>query len=273
MFSPVKFWTERGPKISASLIQAIVILFIGWVISQIIGKILEKIFASSRFSFPEILESYTIRAVKILILTIASIMAIGELGIQTGPLIAGLGITGFVMGFAMQQTLGNIAAGFMILLYRPYDIGNHIKVGELSGTVEEMNLSMTVIRKLDNTKMVIPNGKIWGDVITNTSEADTRRLELTLQVGYDQNLERVKSLVLDVMEDSSLVLDEPSPGVRAQNWGDFSVDLILWAWSQRDKFLQTREYLIREIKEKLANHDIGISPNPEYGVELKKRPA
>ncbi|MFB6290617.1 MAG: mechanosensitive ion channel family protein, partial [Candidatus Bipolaricaulia bacterium] len=182
MFSPVEFWTERGPQISASLVQAVTILFLGWLISKVIAKTLEKVFASSRFSFPVILEGYTIKAVKILVLTIASIMAIGELGVQTGPLIAGLGITGFVMGFAMQQTLGNIAAGFMILLYRPYDIGDHIQVGDLSGNVEEMNLSMTAIRKLDNTKVVIPNGKIWGDVITNTSEADKRRLELTLQV-------------------------------------------------------------------------------------------
>lgn len=269
MFSPVKFWTERGPQISASVIQAITILFLGWVISKIIEKTLEKIFSTSRFSFPEILEGYTIKAGKILILTIASIMAIGELGIQTGPLIAGLGITGFVMGFAMQQTLGNIAAGFMILLYRPYDIGDHVQVGDLSGTVEEMNLSMTAVRKLDNTKVVVPNGKIWGDVITNTSEASMRRLELTLQVGYNEDLEEVKSIVTKVLEDSSLVLEEPKPGVRAHNWGDFSLDLTLWAWSQKDKFMQTREYLIREVKNRLAERDIGISPNPEYGIELK----
>jgi len=110
---------------------------LGWVISKVAGRLLEKVFSASRFSFPEIFEEYTVRVVKILILTIASIMAIGELGVQTGPLIAGLGVTGFVMGFAMQQTLGNIAAGFMILLYRPYDIGDHVHAGGLSGAVEE----------------------------------------------------------------------------------------------------------------------------------------
>ena len=101
-----------------------------------------------------------------------------------------------------------------------------------------------------------------GDVITNTSEANTRRFELTLQVGYDQALERVKSLVLDVMEDSSLVLDEPSPGVRAQNWSDFSVNMSLWGWSKKDDLLKTREYLIQEVKKDWPKLTSIYLPNP-----------
>lgn len=164
---------------------------------------------------------------------------------------------------------------FMILLYQPYDVGHFVEVNGRTGTVEEMNLSMTSIRTGDNAKLIIPNGKIWGDVIRNITEPEKRRLDLIIQVGYDADITETKEVIGEILNQNEKVLSEPAPIIRADRWGDFSVDFIVWPWCYSSDYGMLKDELIQELKEGLENEGIGISPNPKYDITMlnnKKSP-
>lgn len=269
-YSKMDWWLGQGYDVGQKALGAAVILIFGWLLSVIVAKVLRNVFARSRFDIPDLLEGYVVKLLKGIIWVVAAIMALSEAGLQTGPLIAGLGVTGFILGFAMQQTVGNLVAGFMVLLYQPYDVGHFVEIGGVSGTVEEMNLSVTSIRGSDNVKVVIPNGKIWGDVIRNNSELATRRLELELQIGYEANIDRVKEILFDLFGQDDMVLEDPSPVVRADKWDDYSVNLVLWIWCERQHLMDLKDTLIREIKEKLMAEGIDMSPNPQFEIAIKE---
>ncbi len=163
----VNWFVERGPQIGLRLGGALLILFGGWVVGIIAVRVAGRLMDMSHLEFSKLLRQFIYKLIRWGIAAIAMIMALGQLGVEIGPLIAGLGVTGFIIGFATQQTLSNFAAGFMLLLYRPYDIGDEIEAAGASGIVEGMNMVNTTMRTEEGTIITIPNGKIWGGVIKN----------------------------------------------------------------------------------------------------------
>lgn len=169
----VSWFIGRGPQIGLRLGGAGLILISGWLVGIVAVRLSGRLMDISRLEFSALLRQFIHKLIRWGINAIALIMAIGQLGVNIGPLIAGLGVTGFIIGFAAQQTLSNFAAGFMLLLYRPYDIGDEIEAAGASGIVEEMNLVNTTLRTKDGTVITIPNGKIWGGVIKNKGQQTT----------------------------------------------------------------------------------------------------
>jgi small conductance mechanosensitive channel len=165
----VEWFKEQVPQIGLKVGGALLIVLAGWILAKLATKLAGKIMALSRFSVPKILEQFIREAIMVTIMTIAGIMALAQLGVNIGPLIAGLGVTGFIIGFATQQVLANLAAGFMILLYRPYDIGHFVDIGGVKGTVKEVNLTTTILRSEEGEKLIVPNARIWGQVMRNKS--------------------------------------------------------------------------------------------------------
>lgn len=264
------WFIEQGPQIGLKLGGALLIVIGGWIAAMLTVKLAKRLLEISRFEVPEILGQFVRKFIKVAIWAIAGIMALGQLGVDIGPLIAGLGVTGFILGFAMQQTLANFAAGFMILLYRPYDVGHFIEVSGISGRVEGMNLSMTVIRTGDNAKLVVPNGKIWGDVIRNNSDREIRRLELAVGISYEADIAKAKELILGILAENSKVLSDPAPLVRADGLGDSAVNLIVWPWCLSSDFGTLKDELIQRIKVELERAGIEI-PYPQLEVHMASK--
>ncbi len=263
----IEWFTVQGLGFALKLGAALAILFGGWVLTLVAIKVLRRLLKISRFEVPQILAQFLEKLTRGVIWAFAGIMALGQLGVNIGPLIAGLGVTGFILGFAMQQTLANFAAGFMILLYRPYDIGHSIEVGGVKGRVEEINLTMTVMRTGDNAKLIVPNGKIWGNVVRNNSDRETRRLDLVVGISYEADIEKAKRVIREILERNDKVLREPAPTVRADGLGDSAVNLIVRPWCRSSDFGELKDELIREIKEGLERAGIEI-PYPQLDVHV-----
>ena len=267
MSSFVNWFIDQGPQIGLRLGGALLILFGGWLLGILAVRVASRLMDISQLEFSELLRQFIYKLIRWALTGIALIMALGQLGVNVGPLIAGLGVTGFIIGFAMQQTLANFAAGFMILLYRPYGIGHSVEVSGISGKVEEMNLSMTVIRTGDNAKLVVPNGKIWGNVIRNNSARETRRLDLVIGIGYDADIAKAKEVILDILAKNDKVLTDPGPTVRADGLGDSAVNLIVRPWCRSSDYGALKDELIQAIKEGLERAGIEI-PYPQLDVHM-----
>jgi small conductance mechanosensitive channel len=196
------------------------------------------------------------------------LVALSQLGIEVGPVLAGMGIAGFVIGFALQETLANFAAGVMILAYRPYDVGDLIECAAgVFGTVSHMSLVSTTIHTPDNQTRIVPNGKIWGDVITNVTAQDVRRVDLTFGIGYDDDIERAEGILRSLLEEDSRVVADPEPMVRLHELGDSSVNFIVRPWVKPEDYWDVYWHLTREVKMRFDAEGISI-PFPQSDVHV-----
>jgi len=199
---------------------------------------------------------------------IAGIMiALSQLGISLGPLLAGLGVLGFIIGFALQDTLGNFASGMMILMYRPYDVGDVIDAGGVSGKVSDMTLVYTIIKTFDNQVMVVPNSKIWGDVIKNVTSQTLRRVDLVVSISYGDDIEKTEQVLQEIVDAHELTLDDPAPTIKVHTLGDSSVDFIVRPWVKSESYWDVYWDLTREVKLRFDAEGISI-PFPQRDVHV-----
>jgi small conductance mechanosensitive channel len=195
------------------------------------------------------------------------LVALSQLGVEVGPLLAGLGVIGFIIGFALQDTLGNFAAGVMILLYRPYDVGDLIEVAGGSGKVNDMTLVATTILTLDHRTLVIPNSKIWGDVIQNVTAQKQRRIDMVFGISYSDDIPHAERVMEEIVSGHEKVLDDPEPVIRLHNLGDSSVDFIVRPWVKTDDYWDVYWDITREIKIRFDSEGISI-PFPQRDVHV-----
>jgi len=195
------------------------------------------------------------------------LLALGQMGISLGPMLAGLGIAGFIIGFALQDSLANFAAGGMILIYRPFDVDDYVEVAGEIGLVKKMSLVTTTIHTFDNQTLIIPNNKIWGSVIKNVTAQRTLRVDLVFGVSYDSDIEKVERLLWEVVSQHPKVLKDPEPKIRVDSLGDSSVNFTVRPWAARDDIWEVRWDLIRSVKMKFDAEGIVI-PFPQRDVHL-----
>ena len=195
------------------------------------------------------------------------LLILGQLGISLGPMLAGLGIAGFIVGFALQDSLANFAAGGMILLYKPFDVDDFVQVAGQEGLVKKMSLVSTTINTFDNQTLIIPNNKIWGDVIKNVTAQRVRRVDLEFGVSYSSDIEQVERILAEVVKEHPKVLPEPEPNIRVQSLGDSSVNFIARPWAAREDVWNVRWDLIRAVKLRFDQEGIEI-PFPQRDIHL-----
>lgn len=253
-----------GIEYGLSLLSAVAILVAGFVLagwaSRTIHARLEKLKRFDKTLIPIVAQ---IARYGILVFTI--ILVLAEFGIQTASIIAVLGAAGLAVGFALQGTLQNVAAGLMLLFLRPFQVGDFIETGAGSGTVEEIGMFMTLLRTSQGVFVAAPNSKIWSDSITNFSKLPNRRIELAVGISYDDDIDKARAVILDLAQGEERVLDSPEPMVNVTNLGDSSVDLELRAWTRREDYWSVRWGLIREVKYALDKAGISI-PYPHVQV-------
>jgi small conductance mechanosensitive channel len=187
--------------------------------------------------------------------------------VSIGPLLAVVGAAGFVIAFALQDTLGNFASGLMILFFRPFDVGDVVDAAGVSGKVTAMNLVSTTIKTFDNKDMVVPNNKIWHDVITNATGVDTRRVDMEFGIGYDDDIDRAQAILEEIVAAHPKALKDPEPTIRMSALGDSSVNFICRPWAKTADYWDVYWDVTKAVKKRFDAEGIGI-PYPQRDVHL-----
>jgi small conductance mechanosensitive channel len=265
----VKGWImseEGGIRWALNLAKFFGILIAAWIISGIfsalIHRAMKRVPGTSR-----LLENFLVKAARWIVLAVGVIMALAALEVSIGPLLAVVGAAGFVIAFALQDSLSNFASGLMILFFKPFDVGDVVDAGGVSGTVDSMNLVSTTIKTFDNKRMVVPNNKVWGDVITNASGVTERRVDMEFGIGYDDDMDRAQAILEEIITAHPLVLKEPEPTIRMSALADSSVNFIVRPWAKTADYWQVFWDVTREVKKRFDAEGIGI-PFPQRDVHL-----
>lgn len=260
---------EGIAAIIGKAIVFVLILIIFKIIATIAASIVGGALSKSKLKPTQLLLDFIKGTTSKLIMAIGFIMALAVVGLDVAPLLAGLGVLGFVVGFALQDTLGNFAAGVMILLYRPYDVGDVVTAGGVTGSVKSMNLVSTTLGTPDNQVQIVPNGQIWGGVITNVTANETRRVDLVAGIGYDDDIEKAEAVLERIVKSHDKVLAEPAPVIKVHELADSSVNLIVRPWTKTSDYWAVYWDLTRAIKMEFDKEAISI-PFPQRDVHLHK---
>lgn len=252
-------------KIAVFILILIVFKILASIAAGIVGGALSK----SKLKPTQLLLDFLKGTTSKLVMAIGIVMALGAVGVNIAPLLAGLGVLGFVVGFALQDTLGNFAAGVMILLYRPFDVGDVVTAGGITGSVKSMNLVSTTIGTPDNQVQIVPNGQIWGGVITNVTANDTRRVDLVAGIGYSDDIDKAEAVLKRIVEGHELVLKDPAPVIKVHELADSSVNLIVRPWTKTSDYWAVYWDLTKAIKIEFDKEGINI-PFPQRDVHLYK---
>jgi small conductance mechanosensitive channel len=257
----VPFISTYGLKV----IGAIVILILGrigaGITRRIVGKILRRANVNAGVVTFATSLSYA------LILTMAVLASLSKFGVETTSFVAVLGAVGFAVGFALQGSLSNFAAGVLVLVLRPYHVGDVIEAAGVIGKVVEIQLFNTVMNTADNIRILVPNAKIQGDVIKNITWNPTRRLDLVIGIGYDSSMKKARDLMQQVLNEDPRVLPEPAPAITVGELGDSSVNFNVRPWVKKEDYWDLRFALLERIKEVFDENGIEI-PFPQRTVHM-----
>jgi small conductance mechanosensitive channel len=264
----VREWLlENGPGFVFKLLMFALILAVFRVLSGFTRRIIERGFASSKVQASQLLRSMAVSLAGNAVMILGLLIGLSQLGLELGPLLAGLGIAGFIVGFALQDSLSNFAAGLMILGYRPYDVGDLIETGGVFGRVSAMSLVSTTILTVDNQTLIVPNGKIWGDVIKNVTNQRVRRVDMTFGISYADDIEHAEKVLESILRDHPDVLDDPEPIVRLHTLNESSVDFVVRPWVKTEDYWDVYWHVTREVKRRFDAEGISI-PFPQRDVHF-----
>jgi len=268
------YWTklstltmEYAPKVISSIIYAAIILVVGLWIIKIINRILKKIFDKHQLEVS--LKKFLSNLINWVLKIFLFIIVVSKLGIQTSSFVAIIGAAGLAIGLALQGSLANFAGGVLILILKPFKVGDYIssQSGGISGTVCAIDIFNTKLETPQNQRIIVPNGQLSNSSITNYSELDTRRSWIDIGVSYDANLKDAKDILMKVIQKNEYALKDPAPQVVVTNLGDSAVNLSIRVSATNENFWTMREQLLIEGKMALDNAGIGI-PFPQRDVHI-----
>jgi small conductance mechanosensitive channel len=258
---------DNLPQLIFKLLLFLFVLWVAVAVSRLTRRLVAKGLKRSNLKISRLLENMIISTAGGLVLLLGALFGLAQLGISVGPLLAGLGIAGFIVGFALQDTLGNFAAGMMILLFRPYDVGDVVEAGGVFGKVSHMSLVNTTILTFDNQTLVMPNSKIWGDIIKNVTAQEKRRVDMTFGIGYDDNIPKAEKVLTEIVTNHDKVLKDPAPVVRLHTLNESSVDFIVRPWVNKDDYWDVYWDITRAVKIRFDEDGITI-PFPQRDIHL-----
>lgn len=245
----------------------LLILLVFKLIANLVSYLILKSFESKRVETSRLMQEMLLALSSKGIMLLGFLVALGQLGVEITALLTGLGIAGFIVGFALQDTLANFAAGIMILGYRPFDVDDIIEAGGVIGKVSKMSLVSTTILTFDNQTLILPNNKIWGDVIKNITLQKNRRIDMEFRVDYSEDIEQVKQLILQVIDGHEKILDDPAATVEMDQMTPSALIFVVRPWVERANYWSVKWELLRTIKEKLDKQGIKI-PVARAGIEI-----
>ncbi|WP_116131481.1 mechanosensitive ion channel family protein [Tropicimonas sp. IMCC34043] len=217
-----------------------------------------------------LLQAFLAMVVYWITIAVGLMVVLSALGIDVSPMFAIVGGASFILAFAMQDTLGNLAAGLMIMFNRPFDEGDYITAAGTSGTVKSVSVFSTTVATPDNQVIVVPNSKVWGDVIINTNASTTRRVDMVFGIGYDDSIEEAQAVLEDLVNAHPMVLKDPAPVIRVNELADSSVNFVVRPWVRREDYFAVLWDLTRSVKEAFDARGISI-PFPQTDMHIRVR--
>ena len=254
--------TEYG----LDVVGAIVILVLGLIVSGWVSRAVRSGLSRVK-SVDSMLRGFFASMAKYFVIAITLIAVLERFGVETTSFVAVLGAAGLAIGLALQGTLSNVAAGVMLLLFRPFKVGDYVEVAGLSGTVADVSLFTTELTTSDNVQIVTPNSDIWGTAIKNFSHHATRRVQLIVGIGYGDDMDKAIEVIKGVISAEERIHAEPAPFVAVSNLGDSSVDITIRVWCDAANFWPLSFTLPKAVKEAFDKNDISI-PFPQRDVHM-----
>ncbi|MDY0163803.1 mechanosensitive ion channel family protein [Desulfobotulus sp.] len=249
------------------VLAALAIFIIGRIIAGSIRKVMKK--AMDKSKVDPTLSGFLTSVVYFGILTFVVIAALGKLGVQTASFIAILGAAGLAVGLALQGSLSNFAAGVLMIIFRPFRVGEYIEGGGTAGTVRDIGIFTTELTTPDNKKVIVPNSKLTGDNIVNYSVTGTRRVDMIFGVSYGDDIDKVKRIIQEVLEAETRILEDPKPLIALSSLGDSSVNFSVRPWVKSGDYWPVLFDLNEAIKKRFDAEKISI-PFPQQDVHLYK---
>jgi len=251
-------------------IKALAVLILGWMAAGIVSRAIRKRINAT----PEIdptLGNFIASIIRWALKAVVLIAVLGIFGIQATSLVAMMGAATLAIGLALQGTLSDLAAGFMLVLFRPYKLGQYVDIGGTTGTVKDLNLFITELVTPDNVQIIVPNGQAWGAVITNYSHHETRRVDLVFGIGYSDNTAEAIEILSSLVTAHELCLADPAPEIFVGELGDNSVNIFCRPWVKTDDYWTVFWDLTGQAKEQFDANGISI-PFPQRDVHLIPTP-
>lgn len=245
-----------------------IILVIGYVIIKIITHMVAKFF--DKVNFDRAAETFVENVVKVGLWAILLVIILANLGVNVSGLIAGLGVMGFIVGFALKDTLGNLASGVFILFHKPFKVDDFVEAGGVTGIVQAIGVAACTLRTPDNKKVLVPNSAIWGAPITNFTGLGKRRMEIKIGISYSSSMDKALKIVNNILKKDKRVLKDPAPQVVIGELADSSVNLFIRPWVTIPNYWDLYFYLTKTIKEQFDKNKIEI-PFPQSDVHIKRK--
>jgi len=258
---------EWGATFGIKIIAAVAILIIGRIVAKIIRKLIVKVMDKKEVD--KTISSFTSSLTYSALLIFVILAALSQVGIQTTSFMAIIGAAGLAIGLALQGSLSNFASGFLIILFRPFKMGDYVEAGGVSGSISKISVFTTDINTVDNKKIIVPNSQIMNGTITNYTAEKTRRVDLTFGVGYEADIKQVKVILNRIIANHKLVLKDPEPFVRLGNLNDSSIDFTVRVWVKTADYWTVYFDLTESAKEEFDKENINI-PYPQMDVHMIK---
>ena len=257
----------QGVELAINVAVAIAIFYIGKLVVSMVVRGMRKVMQKQEVD--KTLETFVCNLVKMVLMVVVVIAAISALGIETTSFIAIFGAAGLAVGLALQGSLSNFAAGVLIVLFRPYRVGDYIEGAGISGSVEQVQILTTVLKTPDNKRIIVPNGQIMDSIITNYSANDTRRVDMVVGVSYDDDLDKVHSVLKELVAADDRILDDPACTIAVSELGDSSVNFVVRPWTKTADYWGVKFDLTEAIKKRFDKEGISF-PFPQQDVHLYK---
>ncbi len=263
----LRWLAENGASFVVNVLVAVLLLLIGSHVIRLVTRATHKaLLKTGRVN--TLLQNFLCSVVNKVGWILLVMIVVQRLGVNIAPLIAGLGVTGFILGFAFQETLGNLASGMMIAINQPFKVGDYVAIGGIEGSVMELNMMAATLTTGDNKKVVVPNKVIWGTAITNFTAMDKRRVDMAIGIAYGMDIGKSRQVALDVMRAHPLVLAEPAPIVEVLSMGDSAVNLVMRPWTKPADYWTVLFAVNQAVKEAFDRNGIAI-PFPQLEVRMK----
>jgi small conductance mechanosensitive channel len=259
-----------GVEFAINLLAATAIFLAGRVVARLLTRGLRSLM--QRQKADPILETFVCNLVYWALMAFVIIAAITKLGVQTASLIALIGAAGLAVGLAMQGSLANFAAGVLIVMFRPYRVGDWIEAAGIAGTVEEVQILTTTLKTADNKRITVPNGQIMDSIITNYSANSTRRIDLVVGVSYDDDIDKVRETLKELVQADERIHQDPSPQIVVAELADSSVNFYVRPWVATADYWPVRFDLTEKIKKRFDEVGIRI-PYPQRDVHIIRQEA
>jgi len=258
-----------GVDFGIKLVVALVIFIIGRFVAGMVQKGLRKLMQAQQVD--KILESFVCNLAYWTVKIFVIIAAINQVGIQTTSLIAVMGAAGLAVGLALQGSLSNFAAGVLIVIFRPYRVGDFVEAAGIAGVVEQVQMLTTVMKTGDNKQIVVPNAQIMDSIITNYSANDTRRVDMTIGVSYDDDLDKVRTTLQALIDADERILKDPACTIAVAELADSSVNFAVRPWVRTADYWGVQFDLTEAIKKRFDKEGISF-PYPQQDVHVYKQP-